>query len=421
MNLHRVSGARLAALALLISMPFAAQAQRAKQKRSPLVSAQPVVVSFEAGRSAAKIPFELDGNTIVVRARVNDSALLKFIFDTGAGITLFNAQMAESMGLKYQRVQVNVNGIGGSLGGKLLKEASLSLEGVKVTNQIMTTLSFENFPCEYQNLGGVLGYDFIKEFVVEIDYQSKTISLFDPKTYTYTGRGETIPLMLDRTPFVHAKIALEAGKPIEGLFEIDTGSDGTLSVNTPFVKKHGLLKAVQQQMKNRQRGVGGKSENVEARLANLQLGSFVLQNPIVSFSLATAGTLTDTDNDGPLGNEILRRFKVTLDYSRRRMMLEPNEGLADSFEENMSGIQIETSGAGCKTVTVESVAPESPAAEAGVKEGDLILAIDGQAIERFTSTQIEEMFRREGAEHSLSLKRGKQQLLQVKLKLRRLI
>lgn len=420
MKLRHHSLARMAALALLISMPLTAHAQRGKRKRSPLVPTQPVVVSFDSGRSAPRIPFELDGNTIVVLARVNDSAPLKFIFDTGAGITIFNSRHAESLGLKAQKTKVKVNGVGGSVGGKLLREVSLSLPGVKVTNQLMTTLSFENFPCEYKNLGGVLGYDFIKEFVVEIDYQAQTISLFDPKTYNYAGRGETIPLLLKRTPFVPAKIALTGGKPIEGLFEIDTGSDGTLSVAAPFVKKHGLLNAVRQQMKNRERGMGGESENVEVRLASLQLGSFVLKSPIVSFSLATAGTLTNTDNDGPLGNEVLRRFKVTFDYSRRRMMLEPNAGLADPFDENMSGIQIETSGAGCKTVTVESVTPNSPAAEAGVKEGDLIKAIDGQAIENFTSTQIEELFRREGEEHSVSLERGQQQL-EVRFKLRRLI
>jgi C-terminal processing protease CtpA/Prc len=102
------------------------------------------------------------------------------------------------------------------------------------------------------------------------------------------------------------------------------------------------------------------------------------------------------------------------------MMLEPNEGITEPFEEDMSGIEFETGGAACKTVTVETVTPNSPASEAGVKEGDLIKAIDGKAIETFTSTQIGELLRREGEAHSLSIERGKQQL-EVKLKLRRLI
>jgi len=50
------------------------------------------------------------------------------------------------------------------------------------------------------------------------------------------------------------------------------------------------------------------------------------------------------DNDGPIGNEILRRFKVTIDYSRQRMMLEPNAHFSDPFENDMSGIAFESSG-----------------------------------------------------------------------------
>ncbi len=419
MKLRGNSIARIITVVVLISVPMTAYAQREKRKPSPLESENAVEVSFAAGNSATGIPFELDGNTIIVEARINDSAPLKFIFDTGAGITIINGQLVESMGLK-PKDKVKVSGIGGSLGGTLLKEVSLSLSGAKVTNQITATVSFDPFPCEYKNIGGVIGYNFIKEFVVEIDYRSKTISLFDPKSYNYAGRGETLPLMIKRTPFTHAKITVGGLKPVEGLFEIDTGSDGALSVATPFIKKHGLLKAALRQIKSRDRGAGGKSEAVNVRLKSLQLGSFEIDNPVVSFSQATEGVLTDEASDGPLGNEILRRFKVTLDYSRQRMMLEPNESLTAPFEEDMSGLEFETEGAGCKIFKVAIITPNSPASEAGIREGDLIKAIDGKPVESFTSTQIEEMFRREGEQHSLGIERGKRQL-QVKLKLRRLI
>lgn len=421
MTFHQHKLVRLLTLALLIlSLTTAVQAQRKRSKADPLKPARPAAISFESGRSAVGIPFEFLGNIMLVRARINDSAPLKFIFDTGAGITVINELRAKSLGLQ-PKSKVAVNGIGGSLNGVLLREISLSLGGARVTNQVTAGLTFSTLPCEVQDIDGVIGYDFIREFVVEIDFKAQTISLYDPKSYTYTGRGETIPLTITRTPRARATLTLAGRRSAEGLFEIDTGSDGTLSVNTPFVKRHALLKALNRQRQSKERGVGGKSATVESRVESLQMGSFVLRNPIVSFSLASKGASTKEDNDGPLGNEVFRRFRMTIDYSRQRMMLEPNESLAEPFESEMSGIDFETGGAGCKTITVESITPNSPASEAGIMTGDVIQAIDGRAVESYTTTELEELFRREGEEHSLVIMRGKQRIFQVKFKTRRLI
>ncbi|MBV9957021.1 MAG: aspartyl protease family protein [Acidobacteria bacterium] len=417
---HKLTRVLTLSLLIFCALTTAAQAQRKRSKPDPLKPAKPPQISFESGRSAVGIPFEFLGNIILVKARINDSAPLKFIFDTGAGITVINELRAKNLGLQ-PKSKVEVNGIGGSLNGVLLKEVALSLGGARVTSQVTAGLTFSTFPCEMQDIDGVIGYDFIKEFVVELDYKAQTISLFDPQSYTYTGRGETIPLTITRTPRARASLTLAGQRSAEGLFEIDTGSDGTLSVNTPFVKRHALLKALNRRRESKSRGVGGKSANVQARVETFQLGSFVLKDPVVSFSVASKGAETKEDNDGPLGNEVLRRFKVTIDYTRQHMMLEPNESLSEPFEEEMSGIDFETGGAGCKTITVESVTPNSPASEAGILTGDVIQAIDGRTVETFTTTELEEIFRREGVEHTLVLSRGKQRMFQVKFKTRRLI
>jgi hypothetical protein len=52
------------------------------------------------------------------------------------------------------------------------------------------------------------------------------------------------------------------------------------------------------------------------------LGNFVIQNPITGF--VKVGEIADRGKDGNIGGKFLRRFRVTFDYSRRRMILEPN-------------------------------------------------------------------------------------------------
>ena len=379
---------------------------------------KPTNVQFAAGHSALNIPFDFEFNEIVVTVRVNDSAPLKFMFDTGAGASLLSARKAAGLNLK-QVDRVKATGVGGSLKGTLAKGVSLSVPGVKVTNQRLVLLPLD-FPfCEGRDIEGIIGYDFIKEFVVEIDYEARTISLFEPSSYQYPGPGDVIPLTITNTPRVHARIALPGKPPIEGQFEIDTGSDGVLSINSPFVNRHKLLSALSAQVSDRGRGLGGESQRIDARLGNLQLGRFTIATPIVSFSLDTKGSLAAEDNDGPIGNEILRRFKVTIDYSRQRMMLEPNVHLSDSFESGMSGIEIDAEGKDCRIFKVADVSEKSVAAQAGILAGDEIVAIDGTPANQFTSNQIEKLLMQDGAQRSLTLRRdGKARVVKIKLRRR---
>ena len=60
--------------------------------------------------------------------------------------------------------------------------------------------------------------------------------------------------------------------------------------------------------------------------AALQLGDFKLSNPLTVFFQKTVAR----DYDGLLGGVALRNFKVVLDYSRSRMILELSRGVRGS-------------------------------------------------------------------------------------------
>jgi len=121
-----------------------------------------------------------------------------------------------------------------------------------------------------------------------------------------------------------------------------------------------------------------------------------------------------------LGGEIFRRFTLILDYSRRRIIFEPNAHLPEPVEEDMSGIELGAEGEDFKTLVVNEVAANSPAAEAGLKEEDELTAIDRRPVSEFGLDRIRQMFKQEGKEYVLSIKRG-QEIITAKIKLRRLI
>jgi len=373
-------------------------------------------VRFENARNSITIPFEGE-NLIILPVRVNNSAPMRFLFDTGAGMSVLAAQTAAKLKLK-KADDLDARGVGGTVQGFLAKGVSLSMGGVTVRNLPVAVLPLD-FPCELSDIAGIIGYEFIKEFVVEIDYESKTMSFSNPQTYQYTGHGDLLPVELTgNTPRIRARIDLAGAPPQEGIFEIDTGSDGALTVNSPFIKKHSLLSLLGAKVDSVHRGAGGESKSVDARIRKFEIGRYVIAEPLVTFSEAREGVHAARDNDGPIGNEILRRFRIVLDYSRRRMMFEPNTHLSDPLDAGMSGIEFDPDDCGLsKIVKVEE---NSAADKAGIRAGDVIVAINGRPLSEFNSMQIEKLLAQHGAEHSLTLNRGGKTVI-VKIKLSRLM
>jgi predicted aspartyl protease len=329
-------GSKQSTLALLVwvlvlSFPLNLTAQQSEQNSSNRRRQQAAShVRFTSGNSALNIPLEIDNNIILMLVSVNNSKPLKFIFDTGASHTVISSARAAELGLKSEG-EVSGTATGGAIHGSYVKGVSLSVQGAEVSNQLIASLPFPTVPgFEFD---GVIGYDFINEFVVEIDYLKKILNLYNPRTYIYKGRGGIIPLALaGRTPLARTTIMLEKGRSVNAVLEIDTGADGTLVIHSPFVKKHGLLSAITDTTASAGRGAGGEQKRIVARVKAVRLGRFVFNNPPVALALEAKPGDTSEENDGVVGGEIFRRFKVIIDYSRQRMILEPNKSFNNPFE-----------------------------------------------------------------------------------------
>lgn len=313
---------------LLPSFVYAQHPNRnaaAGKPSATLTSAQ-----FDSGKSSLGIPLEVDNNIILLRVSVNNSKPLRFIFDTGASSSAISSKRAAELGLKSQG-QVRADATGGTVEGSAIGDVELSVRGAKVSNLTIVALPLPAPPgFEFD---GIIGCDFIRQFVVEIDYLKKTINLYNPLTYRYRGRGASIPLILigENTPLARVRIFLAGRAPVAARLEVDTGGDNTIIINSPFVKRHNLAATIRETNPYTRNGVGGEQKVIVGLVKAVGLGRFTLRNLPVALSLDTEGVGASEENDGLIGGEILRRFKVVFDYSRKKMILEPNKNFNSAY------------------------------------------------------------------------------------------
>jgi membrane-associated protease RseP (regulator of RpoE activity) len=272
-----------------------------------------------------------------------------------------------------------------------------------------------------QDFDGIIGCDFIKEFVVEIDYQAKHIKLYDKDKFVYSGPGESIPIQVNSAghPILEAEVTPIGSPATKGRFVLDIGSGGALALHSPFVAERQLLAHQPKTIKALGGGAGGEIKGQIGRVTELKIGTFRIKNPITMFSEDKSGAFANTELLGNIGTQITSRFKLFLDYGRNRIIFEPNAAFAKPFDRAFDGMSLMAEGKDYRTFRVREVIPETPAAEAGLQVNDIIIAIDKRPATEFNLSQIHEMFEQQNS-YRLTVRRG-EQTLEVKLTPRRIV
>ena len=372
--------------------------------------AVPCAAPALAGRfTPASIPFDLYDNHVWLAVAVNGSAPLDFLLDTGASAPLLDRDAATRAGVAPGRATDHGSvGTGeASVTLQAARDVRLDLHGVDVSAHTTYVMPLDGLMRVLgRRVDGVLGPELLRQRAVRIDYEHHEITLADPDSLPGVAAGDMIPLELrGGRPFVRATITLTAGAPVQGLFVIDVGDGSALSLHTPFVTRHQLLAAAWRTIGHYTHGLAGRSPERLGRIETLQLGHLVVRGPLTAFAQAERGSAADRSYDGAIGGEILRRFTVTFDYPHHRVFMQPNASFAEPFTPDMSGLSLVTGEAGGAAVEVEQVADESPATEAGIREGDRLEAIDGVAVSGHSLDEIRGLFRQEGRSFALRLKR----------------
>ena len=373
--------------------------------------------SIAGGAKETTFPFHLINNHIYADVSVDGKGPYQFIFDTG-GLNFVTPTLAASLGLKSEG-QLQGGGAGAAhMDFGMTKVNSLQLGSAEVKNQVFVVAPVEPMAkIEGVGMPGMVGYETFRRFVTRIDYGKGTITLIMPDAFDAKDAGTAIPINFNGNT-IEATAVYDG---VSGNFTIDTGSRASLTLNSPFAAAHQLNKSGKTLDAVTGWGVGGPTRSIAMRGDTLAIGPLTINGPVVELSTDTKGGFAETSLAGNIGAGILKRYVVTLDYEHRVMYLKPVTRTVpdlDTFDRSGMWINVADDGG----FAVVDVTKDAPAAEAGLRAGDEIVAVDGKPAASLKVYEVRQMLRDApaGTKMTLSVKRG-DQTSDVTLTLRDLI
>jgi hypothetical protein len=401
-------------LTLLIACSVSIQAQERSVVRMPAPMMGEGRIDTPEGTTT--FPFKLISNHIVLPVEINGS-IAELILDTGMpieGAILFGSEEIDKLNLSYVG-KAPIMGAGGTtVEADLAMDINFKLPGASFSGQMVMVMPFDTDRNNYhEGKNGIIGSSLFKHFVVSIDYDNIKITLTNPEQFSYTGNGEAIPLEIERYPMLKCETEMESGAKVPLNLVIDIGNSDALTLNVgsaeAIILPNRTIETYKVSLKN-------EIPVHIGRVKEFRIGGFHFKNVLCSFSTHTPPPWS---KEGNLGQGILERFNVTFDYSRQVMYLAPNDQFNDPFDFSMVGISFLRTENGLFRIT--RVFPDSPAADAGLKQGDLLKTIDDQVVTAVTRDEAYRLLQKKcGQEVTLEVLRNGS-TLKFAISLRRLI
>jgi predicted aspartyl protease len=280
------------------------------------------LITFPAGVTSSELPVKFGRDHVFVRVTINGRGL-DFMLDSGAdGITIDNG-IAHELGLTLYGPQ-------SSVAAQRYGTARSIIPEMKVGNLVMRDVAVALVPDTFREQNdirtvGLLGFDFLAELGLTIDYEHKrVVAVHEPQYQPPTGKN-VIPLDVrigEGSPYLDVLI----NGALSERFLIDTGGAGALMIFDAFARKH------PEALKDKGgggdarymsfSGIGGQIDTQPYQLASVRIGSLNFVD-FVGY-LVTAKHSYAGDVDGIIGVDFLRLFDVGLDYASSRVYLVPN-------------------------------------------------------------------------------------------------
>ena len=298
-----------------------------------------------------KIKFKLINNLIIIPVEIN-GVELSFILDTGVSKPIVFNILNVSETLKINNSEkIFLRGLGEGEPVEALRSKNNVIKIGDAINIDQDLYAVYNSKLNFApRLGipihGIIGYDFFKDFVVEINYSKKYIRIYENTDYKYESCKNCETLGLDffnKKPYLNAHVTVSDTEiPVKLL--IDSGGSDSLWLFED--KSIGLIASENNFIDFLGHGLNGSVYGKRSKIKAFTVNSFKLPYANVAFPDSTSISIAKNfkDRNGSVAGNILKRFNVIIDYKRALIQLKKSKYFKEPFSYNKSGIELEHNG-----------------------------------------------------------------------------
>jgi Aspartyl protease/PDZ domain len=325
--------------------------------------------------TSTTVPFAFVDNRIFVPCSIGGKGPFSLLVDTGASGVLISPAVSAALGLTV-RSAGTTSGAGSrraTIGTAEL--AVLAVGGMRFRHVRAVVLDLGEIRrgIGFPRFDGIIGSSILRGLRTRVDMDTARLTLSTAAIVPPPG-ARAVPFELaDELIRLPARI-----DGLQGTVVLDTGDRSSLTIFRGFARAHRIYDrptGVRNALTGF--GVGGPVYGDVFRLRDLDVLGVGIPGVVARASRDRGGVFATASEAGSIGGGVLRRFNVIYDYPARKLLVWRSRAFAATDRYDPAGMWLSL---GPRGPVVTALRPGGPAAAAGLRVNDVLLAVDGRSV-----------------------------------------
>jgi hypothetical protein len=166
---------------------------------------------------------------------------------------------------------------------------------------------------------------------------------------------------------------IQDSRAILNRYIFDTGAGLCFLLSRDFTEDSSVFKTKRRFYTTQAEGLGGKKQMELTVIKSVKIGPYKFRNVPVHVFDDTYNVANYPALGGIVGNDLLRRFNVILNYPEQSIYIKPNTHFNEDFDYSYTGLGVYLIEG---EIRVIDIVKGSPGEKAGFKEGDVIFSVE---------------------------------------------